>query len=161
MIVAPRRLRGHIASLAYHLKTRNPAYRELIKAVWGKETRHVLTAHWSPQMVRRMLARADIPVPEFNGPVTVYRAVERVPARRAAAGLCWTASRDTAIAQAMAADAIEPRILQGTVDPGEIIYWGNSRGEQEIVLRRSLRNAVVELVSPSREALRPVASHQR
>ena len=35
MIMAPKRLRGHIAFLAYQLKTRNPAYREIVKSVWA------------------------------------------------------------------------------------------------------------------------------
>ena len=34
MLMAPRRLRGHIAFLAYQSKLMNPAYREIVKAVW-------------------------------------------------------------------------------------------------------------------------------
>jgi len=34
MIMAPRRLRGHIAFLAYQSKLSNPAYREIVKAVF-------------------------------------------------------------------------------------------------------------------------------
>ena len=66
MVMAPKRLRGHIAFLAYQLKTRNPAYREIMKSVWAPASRHLLTAHWPPQMVRRMLARADFRIPELS-----------------------------------------------------------------------------------------------
>jgi hypothetical protein len=161
MIVAPRRLRGHIASLAYQLKTRNPAYRELIKAVWAQDTRHLLTAHWSSQMVRRMLVRAEIPVPELNGPVTIYRPVGDLPLKKAKAGLCWTLSRDVALSEAALADGGEPRILQATLDPGEIIYWGNGRGEQEIVSRRPVHAVIVEPASLPRRTRRTLGSHRR
>lgn len=160
MIVAPRRLRGHIASLAYQRKTGNPAYREIVKAVWSPETRHLLTAHWSAQMVRRMLARAEFVSPEFNGPVAIYRAVDGVPVKRAAAGLCWTASREAAIRAAGRADAKAPRILKATIESAEIVYWGNSRGEQEIVSRHPVSAAVVEFVSIPDRPRRSAASHQ-
>src|SRR6188474_2094969 len=76
MLMAPRRLRGHIAFLAYQSKLANPAYREIVKAVWHQPTRHLLTGFWRPQVVRRMLARADFRVPEFNGPLLIYRPVD-------------------------------------------------------------------------------------
>jgi hypothetical protein len=168
MIMAPRRLRGHIACLAYQSKIRNPAYREIVRAVWAHETRHLLTAFWAPQMVRRMLARADFPIPELSGPVTIFRPVSGAPVKKAAAGLCWTLSREVAVSDAARAGTEKPRILQATIDPADIIYWGNGRGEQEIVARRPVHPVVVE--SPSRirgastqivEADRPRTSRHR
>lgn len=161
MIVAPRRLRGHIASLAYQLKTKNPAYREIVKAVWAPDTRHLLTVHWSSRVVRRMLARAEFQAPEFSGPVIVFRAVGDASVKRSAAALCWTTSRDAATLEAALADAVAPRILRAIVDPGEVIYWGNGRGEQEIVSRHPVRSVVVERVAVLRSPRRPLASHHR
>lgn len=150
MIVAPRRMRGHIASLAYHLKTRNPAYREILKGVWVADTRHLLTAHWPQQTLRRMLARAEFPRPDLSGPVTIYRAVANVPVKKAAAGLCWSLSRERAAAEAINADAANARILQARIEPTDIIYWGNSRGEEEVVPRHAIEGFLVESVSTER-----------
>lgn len=163
MIMAPRRLRGHIAFLAYQLKTRNPAYREIVKAVWALDSRHLLTAHWPPQMVRRMLARADFRIPELSAPVSVFQPVPGAPIKRAAAALCWLLSRDAAIANASRAGAEHPRILKATLDPSDIIYVGNGRGEQEVVSRRPVKGFAVENVSVVGRAhpARRRTSHQR
>src|SRR5436190_15100403 len=141
MLMAPRRLRGHIAFLAYQSKLVNPAYREILKAVWHPPTRHLLTGFWCPQVVRRMLARADFRIPEFSGPLTVYRGVHG-SSRGAAADLCWSLSPQFALTAAEAASA-EPKILRASIDPADIIYFGNRNGEQEIVCRRPTDAATV------------------
>ena len=140
MIIAPRRVHGHLACLAYQLRVENPACREIIKAAWAEESRTLLTLFWPPQMVRRMLEAAEFPVPAFSAPVTVYRAVGRgTPKRKAAAGLCWYLSRGAAAAAAAGgADYRGERFLRAAVTQKEIIYWGNGVGEQEIVSRRPL-----------------------
>ena len=138
MILAPRRLRGHIAFLAYQAKVGNPAYREIVKAVWAKPTRPVLTGFWRPEVVRRMLARADFRIPEFSGAVTVFRAVSGARAKQGAAELCWSLSREKAIAEVSAPN---PEILQSTIDSADIIYFGNSHGEQEVVSRHPVQVA--------------------
>jgi hypothetical protein len=138
MILAPRRLRGHIAFLAYQAKVGNPAYREIVKAVWAKQTRPVLTGFWRPEVVRRMLVRADFRIPEFNGAVTVFRALSGARAKKGAAELSWSLSRAKAIA---AVSAPRPEILQATIDPADIIYFGNSHGEQEVVCRHPVQVA--------------------
>lgn len=147
MIVVPRRLRGHIANLAYHLRTRNPAYREIVKGVWADDSRHLLTAHWPQPTVRRMLARADFPRPELAGPVSIYRAVVKGSAKRAAAGLCWRLSREMVAAEALRANPAGARILKSSIDPGDIIYSGGRRGAQEVVPRHPVEKFLVEPVS--------------
>src|SRR5258705_166924 len=87
MVMAPRRMRGHIAFLAYQLKVANPAYREIVRSVWEKDARSLLTEFWRPQVVRRMLARADFRIPTFSGTVTVFRAVHGPRAKKAGAAL--------------------------------------------------------------------------
>lgn len=154
MIMAPRRLRGHIACLAYQLKTGNPAYREIVRAVWLPATRHLLIAFWPPQMVRRMLGRADFAIPDFRHPLTIFRPVGGDPIRKAAAGLCWSLSREAAVAAALAQAAAPIRILRATVKPTDIIYWGHSHGEQEIVCRRPV-HAVLDEPVRLRRAARP------
>jgi hypothetical protein len=158
MIIAPRRLRGHIACLAYQLKTRNPAYREIIKAVWAREARHLLTAHWPPQMVRRMLTRAAFPIPELSGTLTLYRPVTNAETLKAAAALAWFLSREAAAAEAARSGAAQPRILQAAVDASDIIYWGNSRGEQEVVSRCPPQAIAAEPTDLPRGASRPLTS---
>lgn len=148
MIMAPRRLRGHIAFLAYQAKIANPAYREILKAVWAPESRHLLTEFWRQQVVRRMLARADFRIPEFSGAITIYRPIRGAQAKRASAELCWSLSRERVVSEAVRATSAKPKILQATIDPSDIIYWGNSRGEQEIVVRHPVQDAV--LVEPAR-----------
>lgn len=143
MIVAPRRLRGHIACLGYQLNTSNPAYREIVKAVWASETRRLLTDFWRPQMVRRMLERADVRIPEFGGPVTVFRPFSGASVRKAAAELSWWLSLEAAMSEAIRLSTARPRLLQATVDPADIVYWGKCCGEQEIVLRGRPAHAVV------------------
>lgn len=161
MIMAPRRLRGHIAFLAYQLKTRNPAYREMMKAVWALDTRHLLTAHWPPQMVRRMLARADFQIPELSGPVSVFHPVSGATVRKTASALCWSLSRDAAIADAVRADAERPRILKATLDPSDIVYFANSRGQHEVVSRRPVQVFAIEDVTLAGDAGRRPKLHQR
>jgi len=150
MIVAPRRLRGHIASLAYYLKTRNPAYREILKGVWSDDTRHLLVAHWPQQTLRRMLMRAEFPRPDLSGPVTIYRAVANVPVKKAASGLCWSLSRERTTAEAIRAEAANARILLASIDPVDIIYWGNGRDEGEVVPRHPIEAFLVESVAHER-----------
>lgn len=145
MVNAPRRLRGHIACLAYQLKTRNPAYREIMKAVWRPEMRDLLTAFWTPLMVRRMLARAELPIPELSGPVRAFHPVLSAHARNASGGLCWSLSQEAAILDAEEAGAPRAKIVEMVVDAKEIVYWGKSRrGEPEIVVRHPSRGALVE-----------------
>ena len=161
MVMAPKRLRGHIAFLAYQLKTRNPAYREIVKSVWAPSTRHLLTAHWPPQMVRRMLARADFRIPELSAPVSVYRPLSGATVKRAAAALSWSLLRGDAVAEAARVDSARPRILKATLDPSEIVYFANGRGEHEVVSRRPVPAYVIEDVRPVEEADRRRKSHQR
>ena len=161
MVMAPKRLRGHIAFLAYQLKTRNPAYREIMKAVWAPATRHLLTAHWPPQMVRRMLARADFRIPELSGPVSIYRPASGATAKRSAAALSWLLSREDAVAKAARTDTARPRILKATLDPSDIVYFADARGEHEVVSRRPVPAYVIEDVRPVEESDRRRKSHQR
>jgi hypothetical protein len=144
MIVAPRRLRAHIASLAYQLRTGNPAYREIMKGAWADDARQILILHWPKQVVRRMLARADFPRPESSGRVKIYRAVMDGTVRHAVSGLCWRLSRDEAAAEAVTANRTKPRILQASVESRDIVYAGVGRNGQEIVSRRPVVSFVVE-----------------
>lgn len=142
MITAPKRLRGHIAFLAYQAKLANPAYREIVRAVWHKETRHLLTGFWRQEVLRRMLARADFPVPALTGPVAVYRVAGR-RVTKSAADLCWSLSRERTLLDAIVANPGKPRFLQATIDPSDIVYWNDGDGEQEVVSRRAVHGAVV------------------
>ena len=144
MIVAPKRLRGHIAFLAYQAKIANPAYREIVRAVWHKETRHLLTGFWRQEVLRRMLARADFPVPELPGPVAVYRAMAGTEAKKVvAADLSWSLSRERTLLDAIVANPSKPRFVQATIDPSDIVYWNDGDGEQEVVSKRAVLGAVV------------------
>jgi hypothetical protein len=143
MLMAPRRMRGHIAFLAYQAKIGNPAYREIVKAVWAPESRHLLTAFWRPQVIRRMLARAEFRIPALSDPVTVYRPFSRQHGRKTAEELSWSLSREAAIAAASRSQPGAPEILEATVNPVDIIYWGESHGEPEVVSRVPVRDAAV------------------
>jgi hypothetical protein len=144
LIASPKRLLGHIAFLGYQCKTGNPAYRALLKAVWQPKTRFLLTEFWTPQVVRRMLARADFERPILYGPVTIFRPVE-ASARRAAAQLCWTLSRNIAISEALRTNPANPRIVQATIAPADILFFENG-GSEEIVTRYPLQAVVVQPV---------------
>lgn len=144
--IVPTRLLGHIVVLAYQIRTPNPSYRELLKAACHPEKRHLLTDFWRPQMVRRMLARADFKVPQLQGQVKIYRPLAGLPTRKAAAELFWTLSLDAAIANAEWANTGRSRVLQATVSPTDVIYWGRGKaGTPEIVTRRPFRADVIEL----------------
>ena len=145
MIVAPKRLRGHIAFLAYQAKIANPAYREIVKAVWHKETRHLLTGFWRQEVLRRMLARADFRssrAPRAGDRLSAQW--QRTEAKKVvAADLCWSLSRERALLDAIVANPSKPRFLQATIDPSDIVYWNNGDGEQEVVSKRAVLGAVV------------------
>lgn len=171
MITAPKRLRGHIAFLAYQAKIPNPAYREIIKAVWTtKDARHLLTGFWRPQLVRRMLERADFTVPELAGPVTIYRPLCGTHLKKAAAELIWSLSPERVAEAARTADGT-PKLLRATIDPTDIIYFGNRHGEQEVVSRHAVEDAVLieplhlmpraALKKPPAPVHRRAGSHQR
>ncbi len=150
MIVAPFRTRGHIACLAYQLKTPNPAYREILQAAWTPKTRHLIVDFWPSPMIRRMFVRADFSVPVFPSSLTVFRSACGVPVRKAAAGLIWTLSFEQAAQQGGCRPA---KILRATVDASDVIYWGNSSGEQEVISRQPLKSIVV--LPASRRPLEP------
>jgi hypothetical protein len=137
MVIAPRRMRGHIAFLSYEAKVRNPAYREIIRAVWTKDARALLIEFWRPQVVRRMLARAEFRVPHLKGPVAVFRAVHG-SARKGMAALSWSLSADAALSSGACAGEPATRVMQAMIEPSDIIYWRNGHGDQEIVSRRPL-----------------------
>ena len=143
LVASPKRLLGHIAFLAYQRKTKNPAYRALIKAVWQPKTRHLLTDFWSPPVVRRMLAQAEFERPVLYGPVTIFRPVDS-SVRRAAAELCWTLSRSAAVSEALRISPSNPRIVQATIAPADVLLFEKS-GE-EIVTRSPPQAVVVEPV---------------
>jgi hypothetical protein len=143
MVMAPRRMRGHIAFLAYQKKVVNPAYREIVRCVWAKDARFLLTEFWRPQVVRRMLARADFRIPAFAGPVTVFRAVGGgARTRKVCEELSWSLSREAALTEATRSGEAKPELLQATIEASDIIYWRSNHGEQEIVGRRPVKGAV-------------------
>jgi hypothetical protein len=82
--------------------------------------------------------------------VKIYRPVANVTVKKAATGLCWSLSRERAVAEAVRADGANPRILQASVELADIIYWGNSRGENEVVPRHAVEDFQMEAVSPKR-----------
>ena len=149
MIVAPFRTRGHIACLAYQLKTPNPAYREILQAAWTPRTRHLITDFWPRPMIRRMFVRADFLIPNLPSSFTVFRSACGMPIRKAAAGLSWTLSCEQAAEQG---GCRTEKILRATMDAGDVIYWGNSSGEQEVISRQPVKSIVVLPASlPPRE----------
>ena len=150
MIVAPFRTRGHIACLAYTLKTANPAYREILQAAWAPRSRHLILDFWPNPMIRRMFVRADFSIPTFAGPLTVFQSAAcGVPARKAAARLCWTLSIEHAARHSGRRPA---KILQATIEASDVIYWGNSHGEQVVISRRPMKGVVVLPAPPPRSA---------
>ena len=143
LVASPKRLLGHIAFLAYQRKTKNPAYRALIKAVWQPKTRYLLTDFWSPQVVRRMLAQAEFDRPVLYGPVTIFRPVHG-SIRRAAAELCWTLARNAAVSEALRINPSNPRIVQATIASADVLLFEKSGAE--IVTRSSPQAVVIESV---------------
>jgi len=153
---SPKRLIAHLAYLAFCQKTANPAYRELLKAAWQPSARSLLTAFWTPSTLRRMLERADFRRPPTRGPITIYRPVVESSVRKAASHLCWTRSRSAAVAEAAAAPSARPRVLQATIAPGDIIFFGEDDGS-EVVLRRQPSAIIVQSIERVTEeaAIRP------
>jgi len=152
MVAAPRRLRGHLACLAYQLRIGNPAYREIVKAAWAHDTRDLLTTFWPKQMLRRLLARAEFKIPEFRGPISIFQPVRGGSIKKAAAELCWSMSREAASKAAAKLPAARPRVLHAIIDPAEIIYWNNGHGASEVVGRHAVERFVVELARPASRA---------
>ena len=159
VLASPRRLLAHVAFLAYQRKTKNPAYRELLKAAWQPKTRFLLTDFWKPQVVRRMLARADFERPALYGPLTVFQPV-KASARGAAAQLCWTLSRRAAVADAIRINPARPRIVQATIAATDILHF--EKGTKGVVVRRPLKAVTVErLRGVGDEVATAGASHER
>jgi hypothetical protein len=143
-ITSPKRLLGHIVFLAYQMKTENPAYRTLMRALWQPETCGLMTLVWSPHIVRRMLARANFESAPLHTPLTIFRPV-KTSVRQAAMELCWTLSRSTATAEALKAHPCNPRIVSATITPADVLFFEGAAGGR-IVTRRPPQGLIVDPV---------------
>lgn len=138
----PRRLRGHVAVVAYETGVANPAYREIVGAVWRGDPM-LLADFWPPAVVRRILARAEFALSgmagavRLDGGIAVYRGACGMPARKVAAGLCWYPSRSEAARLAVRRSGAtgRPRLLRGIVKPADVIFWDEIGGAPGIVTR--------------------------
>lgn len=132
---APRRLVGHMAYLAYLLKVPNPAYRELIGAVWCAEP-GALADFWPAVTVRRMLESAAFQLPEIGTGVIAHRA-GTWDKRRLAAGLVWYPARHDALRFPIGPQRRRPAaIVTCFAEREKIIFWGESGGALCLVMRQ-------------------------
>jgi hypothetical protein len=137
---APNEHRGYIAAAAYGLGVPNPAYQTIIRQIWNHDHQQLLWAvDRDADLVRRMMADAEFRHP-FSGPVTVYRGVEHGDFRKASRGLSWTVSRD--VACWFAHDLPNSLVLVGKVSSADIVFWDNSRNEEEVVFRSPIRASI-------------------
>jgi hypothetical protein len=138
-VAAPNGYRGWIALAAYYTGVPNPAYREIIGAVWNHDHAQLMgAAKHDRRMIRRMIKAAEFDHP-FSGQLTIFRGASGVTAKRASKGLSWTLSRETACFFAYRfADPPKPIVLTTTVNAWDIILWDDSQNEKEVVLRRDI-----------------------
>lgn len=136
---APNEWRGLIALCAYWIGLPNPAYREIVGAVWDHDHWHMMkAARGGGPQVRRMMMAAEFPIP-MSGAVTVYRGTFNMDPATAVKGLAWTTSHATACwfaCEFHSQPGSDPLVLKATVDASELIYWSNDRNEDEVILRR-------------------------
>jgi hypothetical protein len=135
---APNEYRGLIAMAAYWSGVSNPAYREIIRAVWHHDHNYLMAATGNDRrLIRRMLGAAAFDHP-FSGSITVFRGTSGVSPTTASKGLSWTASREVAcwFAYRFAKPDREPIVLKTTVASADIVFWDNTRSEREVIFRR-------------------------
>jgi len=97
-VAAPNEWRGMIAMAAYYAGTPNPAYQEIIRAVWNHDHASLLSeacGNGGTRLIRRMFIAAKFEHP-FTGPVTIYRGTSGASPKCASKGLSWMISRDVA-----------------------------------------------------------------
>ena len=92
--------------------------------------------------------------------MSVYRPVSGARVKKSASALCGPYRR-CCISDATRADVERPRILKATLDPSDLVYFANGRGEQEVVSRRPVNTFAIEDVRLTAEAGRRLTSHQR
>ncbi len=133
---APNKYRGHIVLAAYLLGMPDPAYSELFQQVWGHDYGYLLAAA-DKRTVRRMMKAARVEHP-FSGPLKVFRGTSGLTLRQTARGLSWSADREVAcwFAHRYATPDRKPLVAVSTVDAADIIFYDNSRCEQEVILGR-------------------------
>ena len=132
---APNEYRGLIALAAYWSGVANPAYREIMRAVWNHDHNQLMGATQDDRrLIRRMLRAAEFDHP-FSGSVTAFRGTSSINLRTASKGLSWTLSRDVAcwFAHRFDREDQQPLVLKARIDAADIIFWDNTRREQEIV----------------------------
>lgn len=140
----PNGYRGHVALAAYFMGTPNPAYREIIRSVWNHDGKQMAAvAKQYKVSLRNMMAAGRFPH-EFKGAVDIFRGASGKTPRQAAMGLSWSASRDVAcyFAYRHATGEALPIVVKTTIDASSIVFWDDSRDEQEIVTRHCVATAV-------------------
>jgi hypothetical protein len=133
---APNEYRGLIAVAAYWSGVPNPAYREIMRAVWNHDHNYLMAATKNDRrLIRRMLRAAEFDHP-FSGSITVFRGTSGVSPTRASKGLSWTASRDVACWFAhWFPNRGQPIVLKATVRATDVVFWDDTRSEQEVIFR--------------------------
>ncbi len=146
-VAAPNEYRGWIALAAYHLAVPNPAYRTIIRNVWNHDHQYFLTAtRHDRRLIRRMMKAGEFEHP-FSGSIVVFRGTAGMSLAKASKGLSWTLSRETAcffgfrfVVQGIDDHrfAGNPVVLKADVHASDVVFWDDSRREQEVVLRRDI-----------------------
>jgi hypothetical protein len=139
VFAAPNHWRGLIALAAYYSGVPNPGYREIIRSVWNHDHDELLSVTENNiPLIRRMLRAADFRHP-FSGRTAIYRGASGVNLAQATKGLAWTSSWRIAcwFACRFATETRPPIVVKASVDAADVIYWDNSRKEQEVILRTS------------------------
>jgi hypothetical protein len=132
---APNKWRGWIARAAYCSGVPNPGFQEIIRHVWNHDHDQLLAAVRHRGVIRQMMKAAEFDHP-FTGRVTVFRGAAGLSLMNASKGLSWTVSRDVAcwFALRFSRNDCKPMVLRANIDAVDIVFWDNSRHEQEVVL---------------------------
>ncbi len=141
---APNRFRAHILVAAYYLGTPNPAYRTIVREVWdGDHDQVVLLTRNNRPWIKRMLAAGEFDVSCLSNKFHIWRGCRNSRFIEAAKGLSWTTDRNVACWFACRYSGKKPLVLRATVHRDDVVFFSDSRGENEVVAR-AITNAQID-----------------
>lgn len=135
-LLLPNCYRGIAVVAAYYLGVLNPAYAEILRGVWSHDHDNLIAVvDGNLGLLRAMFQVGRFTCP-FQGSIRLYRGVAGVSLETGAGGLSWSVSRDVAayFAYRLANNASKSAVLTTEVDATDVIFWDDSRGEQEVIL---------------------------
>lgn len=132
--------RGIAVRALYEAKIPPAAFRAALGDAWAHDHAHVWNAANTWPRFVAMFRYAEFPLPELPPKVTIWRGGAGASWVDLALGPSWTLNRAVAcwFAMRFADSERAPLVLSMTLPRRSLIYYGNDRGEEEVIPARTV-----------------------